>query len=130
MENSMIVFIACLLDWKYPYWACLVEKMKVVSFSWNLVLSLTHIWRVQWLCSLFLFMNRNILFVANLFQKIKIVCWSQNLETSLIRICRVQWLFSFYSFLDWKYPFWVNLVQKMKIVTLSWNLVPRLFLNM
>ena len=96
--------------------------MIIFRFNRNLVLSLT-----QWWCSLFLFLNGNILFMVNLLQKIKIVCWSWNLETRLIRICRIRWWFSFYCLIDWKYLFWVNFVQKFKIFSLSWNWVPRLF---
>ena len=100
--------------------------MKIVSFSWILVLSLTQI-LIQWWCSLFLLLNRNTIFMANLFRKLKIVCWSWNLELRLTRICKSRYWFSFYSFLNWKYPFWVILVEKFKIVSLSWNLVPELF---
>ena len=123
----MVVFTVSVLGWKYPFRASLVQKMKIVSFSWNLVLSVTEIWRIQWLCSPILFLNGNILFMANLFQKIKIVCWSWNLEPRLIRIYRIRWWFSFHSFSDWKYSFWANMAQNFKIVTLSWNLVTRLF---
>ena len=30
------------LDWKYHFWANLVQKIKIVSLSWNLVHSLTN----------------------------------------------------------------------------------------
>ena len=81
MQNSMMVFIASVLYWKYPFWVNL--KKKIAGFSWNLVLSLTHLWRIQRWCSLVLFLIGNILFMANFFQTIKIVCWSSNLEPRL-----------------------------------------------
>ena len=33
MQNSLLVFIASVLDWNYPFWASLVQKMKMISFS-------------------------------------------------------------------------------------------------
>ena len=57
MQNSMVVFLASILGWKHPFWASLVQKIKIVSFSWNLIHSLTQIWKTQWWCSLFLFFN-------------------------------------------------------------------------
>ena len=57
MQNSMAVFFSSVLDWKHPFWVSLAQKMKIVSFSWNLIHSLTQIWRTQWWCSLFLFFN-------------------------------------------------------------------------
>ena len=57
MQNSMAVFFSPVLGWKHPFWVSLAQKMKSVSFSWNLIHSLTQIWRAQWWCSLFLFFN-------------------------------------------------------------------------
>ena len=57
MQNSMALFFASVWGRKHPFWASLVQKMKIVSFSWNLIHSLTQIWRTQWWCSLFLFFN-------------------------------------------------------------------------
>ena len=50
------MFFASVLSLKCPFWAGLVQKMKIVSFGWNLIHSLTQ-WRTQWWCSLFLFLN-------------------------------------------------------------------------
>ena len=33
MHNSMAVFFAFVLGWKHPFWASLVQKMEIVSFS-------------------------------------------------------------------------------------------------
>ena len=55
MYNSMAVFTFSVLDGKHPFWANLVQKIKIVSFSWNLVPRLIQICRVQWWCSLFVF---------------------------------------------------------------------------
>ena len=38
MQNSVVMFTFSVLDWKYPFWASLVQKIKIASFSWNLVL--------------------------------------------------------------------------------------------
>ena len=45
---------------KYRFWANLVQNIKKVSLSWNLVPRLIRICRVHWLCSLFPFMTKNI----------------------------------------------------------------------
>ena len=42
-------------DRKHPFWANLVQKVKIVSLSWNLVPRLIRICRIQWCCSVFLF---------------------------------------------------------------------------
>ena len=39
--------------WKYPFWTNLIQKIKVISLSWNLILRLIQIWRIQWWCSFF-----------------------------------------------------------------------------
>ena len=53
----MAVFIFSVLDGKRPFWTNLVQKMKIVSLSQNLVLRLTPVCRIQWWCSFF-FCNR------------------------------------------------------------------------
>ena len=51
---------ACsVFDWKYPFWVNWVQKLKIISLSWILVLRLIQIWRIPWYCSLFLFSARN-----------------------------------------------------------------------
>ena len=62
MQNSMVVFTFSVLDWKYPFWANLVQKIKIVSLSWNLRIRLIGICRIQWWCSLFLFTTGNTFF--------------------------------------------------------------------
>ena len=42
----------------------LVQKIKLVSWSWNLLPTLIWICSIEWWCSLFLFYTRNILFVG------------------------------------------------------------------
>ena len=38
MQNLVVVFTFSVLDWKHPFWANLVQKVKIVSLSWKLVL--------------------------------------------------------------------------------------------
>ena len=33
MQNSMAVFILSVLDWNYPFWGNLVQKIKIASLS-------------------------------------------------------------------------------------------------
>ena len=96
----MTLFTFSILEWKHPFWANLVQKIKIVSLSWNLVPTLIRISRIQWWCSFFSILDRKHPFWANLVQKVKIVSLSWNLVARLIRICRIQWrcsLFLFYS---------------------------------
>ena len=80
--------------YSYLFWANLVQKIKIASLSWKLVLRLIRIWRIQ--CSFFMFSTRSILFFWKFVLKIKITCWSWNLEPRLIRICRIWWWFSLF----------------------------------
>ena len=61
MQNSMVMFILSVFDWKYPFWANLVQKVKIISLSWNLVPRLIRVCRIQWWYSLFLFLIGNTL---------------------------------------------------------------------
>ena len=96
-QNSMAVFFSSVLDWKHPFWVSLAQKMKIVSFRWNLIHSLTQIWSSVVMLSLFLFFN-DIPFYGKFVSKIKIVCWSWNLERRLIWLCKIRCWCSFILF--------------------------------
>ena len=83
---SIVVF-----DKKYPFWANLVQKLKIVSLRWNMGPRLIHIWRIQWWCSLFLFSTASTFFGQIWSKKFKIVSLGWNLGPSLIWTCRIQW---------------------------------------
>ena len=51
------------LDQKYPFWANLLQKIKIVSSSWNLVPRLIRVCRMKWCCSLFFILTVNTLFM-------------------------------------------------------------------
>ena len=55
IQNSKVVFPFSFLDRKYPSWLNLIQKIKIGTLDWNVVLGLIRICRIQWLCSLFLF---------------------------------------------------------------------------
>ena len=40
MQNSMMLFTFFVFEWKYPFWANLVQKVKIVSLRLNLVASI------------------------------------------------------------------------------------------
>ena len=48
MQSSVVVFIFSDLDWKYFFWANLVQKIKIATLSWNMVPRLIWICRIQW----------------------------------------------------------------------------------
>ena len=58
----MALFTFSALDQKHSFWANLVQKIIIVSLSWNLVPRLIRICRIQCYCSLFLFYIANTLF--------------------------------------------------------------------
>ena len=105
----------------------LSKKIKNVSLSWILVPRLIQLCRIQWSCSLFLFLfsTGNTFFEQNWSKKSKLSIFSWNSVSRLIRICIRNGDVHFLCFQP-KIPFWVNLVQKIKIVSLIWNLVCRI----
>ena len=79
-------------------------KNQNCQLSWNLVLRLIRVWRIQWWRS-----DRKDSFLRQIcYKKSKLFCWSWNLEPRLIRICRIRWWFSIFPFLDQKCPFTIN----------------------
>ena len=118
-----MVIILFALDWKYPFWTNLIQKIKLVSLSLNLVPRLIRICRNSMTSFTFSALDCKNFFWANLVQTIKIVCLSWNLVTRLIRICRIQWwclLFLFQTgntFLDKFGPKNQNCLFKLKFGT-------------
>ena len=100
-----MLFSFFVFEWKYPFWANLVQKVKVISWIWNLVARLIRICRIQWYCSLFFVFQWKYPFWTNFVQKIKIVTWSWKLVPTLIRICRIQWWCSFFFCFWWEILF-------------------------
>ena len=122
MQNSVMLFAFFVFDWKYPFWANLVQKVKIISLSWNLVPTLTGICKIQWWYLLSLFLIRNTLFgqiwskSQNYQFKLKFGSYTNSKMLNSIAV------FPFFVF-DQKCTFWANLVQKVKAISLGWNLV-------
>ena len=51
----VVVVVFHFLDWKHLFWVNLVQKLKTVSWSWNLVPNLYWIRKIWWWCSFSLF---------------------------------------------------------------------------
>ena len=62
MQNSMVMFTFFVFDRKYLFWANLVQNVKIISLSRNLVPILIRICKIQWCCWLFSFLTKNVLF--------------------------------------------------------------------
>ena len=62
MQNSGAMFNFSAFDWNYSFWANLVQIIKIVSLSRNLVLRLIPICRIEWGCSLFYVLILNTFF--------------------------------------------------------------------
>ena len=97
--NAGSPWTACsVFDWKDPFWVNLVQKLKIVSLSWNFVLRIIQICRITQYVHIFFFQPEQIFWI-NLIQKVKIASWSWNLVPRLIRICWIQWWCSLFLFL-------------------------------
>ena len=75
MQNS-VIFLSlffCLWSEIYSFWVNLVEKVKIVSFSWNLMLRLIRRCRIQWCYSLFSVIDWKYRFCPILVSKFKII---------------------------------------------------------
>ena len=60
ITNACSPWTTCsVFDWKYPFWVNLVQKLNILSLSWNLVFRLIQIYRIPWRYSLFLFSTGN-----------------------------------------------------------------------
>ena len=103
-----------------PFFQNLFRKIKIVSWSRNLVHKLIRISRIQWWCSLFCF-RPEILFLGKFGPKnqndqfkVKLDTWTNsNMQNSM-------GMFTF-LFSAKKYSFWTHLVQNVKIISLRWN---------
>ena len=55
MQNTMMIFTLFASDWNSPFWTNLVQKIKILSLTWSLLLRLIRICRMQWWYLLFVF---------------------------------------------------------------------------
>ena len=55
IQNWMVVSTFSIFDQTYPIWVNLVQRIKIVSLSWNLVRRLIQISKIQWCSSFFCF---------------------------------------------------------------------------
>ena len=125
MQNSVVIFTFTVLDWKYPFWANWVQKVKIISSSWNFVPTLLRICKIQRRCSLFFVLNHKGAFFdkfgpkrQNYQFKLTFGCYANsNMQNSIAMLI-------FFVF-NQKCFSWANLVQKVKIISFSWNLVPK-----
>ena len=93
-------------EWKYPVWANLVQKTKIISLSWNLVPTLIRICRFNGNVHFFRFRPEYLVW-ANLIQIVNI--------------------YSFFLFPIRNALFWEDLVQNVKVVSLRLNLLATIF---
>ena len=112
MRNSVVMFTFSVFDWKYPFCANLVQKIKIVNLILNMVPKLIQICRVKKVMCTLSVLDWKHHFWANLapknpnFQfKLKFgIQTDSNMQNSMV-------VFTF-SVFDQKYPFQANFVQK------------------
>ena len=56
MQNATVRVIFSVFACGYDFWANLVQNVKIVSWRWNLIHKLIQLCRIQWWCSLLLFL--------------------------------------------------------------------------
>ena len=91
-KSKCLLFIGLIVLLLNVFWVNLVQKLKILSLSLNLVFRLIWICKIPWWCSLFLFLTRNTFFG-------KFCPKNQNCQFELkfgtthvlIWICRIQW---------------------------------------
>ena len=80
---------ACsVFNWKYLFWVNLVQKLKIISSSWNFVPRLIQICRIPWWCSPFVFSTGNT-FLGRFGPKKQNCQFELKFRTRLIWICRI-----------------------------------------
>ena len=94
MYNIYGVYFS-VLDEKNSFWANLVQKIKVVSLSWNLVPRLIWICGIQWWCSLFSFWPK-------FGPKIQNCLFKEKFDTKTNSNMQNSMVVSILSVLDWK----------------------------
>ena len=77
MQNSMVMLILSVFDWKDPFLANLVQNIKIITLCWNFVPTLIRIRRIQWCDSIFLFLSGNTLFGQTWSKKSKFSLWAK-----------------------------------------------------
>ena len=84
-----------------PFWPNLVQKLKLVSLSWNFALNYFEYAELcrKYVVFTFSVLERKNPFWPNLVKKIKIFSLTWNLVPRLIWICGIQWWQSFFQFL-------------------------------
>ena len=106
MQASVVMFTFSVFDWRYPFWANLVQKTKIVSFRWNLTPRLIRICNSVYLvCFRLEILSLDKLGPKNQNCQFKLKFGSDinsNMQNSMV-------IFTFFVF-DWRYPFWANLV--------------------
>ena len=91
IANSMMVFTFSFADQKYPFWANLVENIKSVCLSWNLMSRLLNNYAEYDGGFNFFCLRPKISFWGKFGPIFKIVYLKWILEHKVIWICRIQW---------------------------------------
>ena len=124
-----MVFPFSVLNGKPLFWGNMVQKIKIVSLSWNMVPIQISNLNMQNSMVVFTFSvwEWKHWFGVNLVEKFNIVSLKENLVPKPIRICRIYWRCSLFMFSTRNTilgNFWQDIV---KIVSFSWSFIQRLF---
>ena len=101
--NACSPWTACsVFNWKYLFWVNLVQKLKIISLSWNFVPRLIQICRIPWWCSFFFVFDWKYLSWQNWFKKSKLSVWAEISRKTNFNKQNSMMIFTFWVF-DWKY---------------------------
>ena len=126
MQNSIAVFTCLFFDQKCRFLPNWVLKVKIISFSWNLVPTLIRIpAQISMVMFPFFVSDQKCPFLGKFGPKCQNCQFKAKFVkvASLIRICRIQRWCSLFSFSIGDALFWANLVKNAKMISLSWNFV-------
>ena len=121
MQNSMVIFTIFCFWPGFPFLPNLVQKIKIVSLSWNVLPRLIWICRILWWYSCFLFYTGNTIFYC--------LCGCAGIETWKLGSCHqhsffilLQWVRSLIVFVHFLKHFFKNLRQTFYFTWISFLL--------
>ena len=108
MQNLVVVLTLFIFDQKYPFWVNLIQKIKTVSLSWNLVHRLIRICIIQH----FLHFWPEVFFLGKFGLKIQNCLFGVKLGTTINSSEKNSMKMFIFSVFEWKYPVLGNLFHK------------------
>ena len=108
MQNLVVVLTLFIFDQKNPFWVNLIQKIRTVSISWNLVHRLIRICIIQH----FLHFWPEVFFLGKFGLKIQNCLFGVKFGTTINSSEKNSMKMFIFSVFEWKYPVLGNLFHK------------------